>query len=58
MGDSIRLRDMDTVARVVSVDEDQGRLEAQVGDVRLTLRIDGVEKLESPGPGTILKKRR
>ena len=46
VGDSIRLRNMDTVARVISIDEDQGRLEALVGDVRLTLRVDAVEKLE------------
>ncbi|MCX5994235.1 MAG: Smr/MutS family protein, partial [Chloroflexi bacterium] len=51
VGDSVRLRDMDTVATVVSVDEGQGRLEAQVGDIKLTLRLDGVEKLDAPGPG-------
>jgi DNA mismatch repair protein MutS2 len=33
------------------VDEGQGRLEAQVGDIKLTLRLDGVEKLDGPGPG-------
>jgi len=53
VGDSVRLKDMDTVARVVSVDEGQGRLEAQVGDVKLTLRLDGVEKLDAPGPGDL-----
>jgi DNA mismatch repair protein MutS2 len=40
---------MDTVATVLSVNAGQGRLEAQVGDVKLTLRIDGVEKLDAPG---------
>ena len=50
VGDTVRLKDMDTVARVLSVNAGQGRLEAQVGDVKLTLRIDGVEKLDSPGP--------
>ncbi len=49
VGDSVRLRDMDTVATVLSLDTGQGRLEAQVGDVKLTLRIDGVEKLDTPG---------
>ena len=50
VGDTVRLKDMDTVARVLSMNAGQGRLEAQVGDVKLTLRIDGVEKLDSPGP--------
>ena len=50
VGDSVRLKDMDTVATVLSVHAGQGRLEAQVGDVKLTLRIDGVEKLDMPGP--------
>jgi DNA mismatch repair protein MutS2 len=50
VGDSVRLKDMDTVATVISVNTGQGRLEAQVGDVKLTLRIDGVEKLDMPGP--------
>ena len=53
VGDSVRLKDMDTVATVVSVDEGQGRLEAQVGDIKLTLRLDGVEKLDAPGPGAL-----
>ena len=51
VGDSVRLRDMDTVATVLAVDEGQGRLEAQVGDVKLTLRLENVEKLEVPGAG-------
>ncbi len=51
VGDSVRLRDMDTVATVLVVDEGQGRLEAQVGDVKLTLRLENVEKLEVPGAG-------
>jgi len=51
VGDSVRLRDMDTVATVISVDVGQGRLEAQVGDIKLILRLDGVEKLDAPGPG-------
>jgi len=50
VGDSVRLKDMATVATVLSVNTGQGRLEAQVGDVKLTLRIDGVEKLDMPGP--------
>ena len=41
---------------MVSIDEDQGRLEAQVGDVRLTLRIDAVEKLEESGAETDIEK--
>jgi DNA mismatch repair protein MutS2 len=49
VGDSVRLKDMDTVATVLAVHSGQGRLEAQVGDVKLTLRIDGVEKLDTPG---------
>jgi len=53
VGDSVRLKDMDTVATVVSVDEGQGRLEAQVGDIRLSLRLDGVEKLDEPGAGAL-----
>ena len=57
VGDSVRLRDMDTVATVLSVDTGQGRLEAQVGDVKLTLRIDGVEKLDSPGPAAAEAER-
>jgi len=51
VGDSVRLKDTETVATVVSVNEGQGRLEAQVGDIKLTLRLDGVEKLDGPGPG-------
>jgi DNA mismatch repair protein MutS2 len=50
VGDSVRLKDMDMVANVLSINEDQGKLEAQVGDVRLTLRLDRVEKMDSPGP--------
>jgi len=50
VGDSVRLRNMDTVATVLSINEDQCKLEAQVGDVRLTLRLDSVERLDSPGP--------
>jgi len=46
-GDSIRLKNMHTAATVVSVDEGQGRLEAMVGDVKLTLRLDGVEKIDA-----------
>ncbi|MCX6002814.1 MAG: endonuclease MutS2 [Chloroflexi bacterium] len=57
VGDSVRLRDMDTVATVLSVDAGQGRLEAQVGDVKLTLRIDGVEKLDTPGPAAEEEER-
>jgi len=53
VGDSVRLKDMDTVATVVSVDEGQGRLEAQVGDIRLSLRLDAVEKLDEPGAGAL-----
>ena len=53
VGDSVRLKDMETVATVVSVDESQGRLEAQVGDIKLTLRLDGVEKLDGPGHGAL-----
>ncbi len=54
VGDSIRLKDMNTQATVVSVDEGQDRLEALVGDIRLSLRSDGVEKIDttgSTGPG-------
>ena len=56
VGDSVRLRDMDTVAIVLAVDEGQGRLEAQVGDVKLTLRMENVEKLEVPGPGAQIER--
>lgn len=54
VGDSIRLKNMNTQATVVSVDEGQDRLEALVGDIKLTLRLDGVEKIDAPesdGPG-------
>jgi len=54
VGDSIRLKNMNTLATVVSVDEGQDRLEALVGDIKLTLRLDGVEKIDAPetaGPG-------
>jgi DNA mismatch repair protein MutS2 len=57
VGDSVRLKDMDTVATVLSVNAGQGRLEAQVGDVKLTLRIDGVEKLDMPGPAAEAAER-
>jgi len=53
VGDSIRLKGMNTLATVVLVDEGQGRLEAQVGDIRLYLRLDGVEKMDAPGPGAL-----
>ncbi len=56
VGDSVRLRDMDTVAKVVAVDEGNAKLEAQVGDIRLTLSIDSVEKLESPGAEADIEK--
>ncbi len=51
VGDSIRLRDMDMTASVMSIDEEEGRLEALAGDIKLTLRLDSVEKLEGPGEG-------
>jgi DNA mismatch repair protein MutS2 len=51
VGDSVRLKDMETVATVIAVDQGQGRLEALVGDIKLILRLDGVEKLDTPGPG-------
>lgn len=50
VGDMVQLRDTDTVASVLSVDNGRRLLEAQVGDVKLTLRMDSVDKLESPGP--------
>lgn len=50
VGDTVRLKDLETVATVLTINENQGKLEAQVGDVRLTLRMDSVEKLDSPGP--------
>jgi len=56
VGDSVRLRDMDTVAKVVAVDEGNGKLEAQVGDIRLTLSMDSVEKLESPDEAADIEK--
>jgi DNA mismatch repair protein MutS2 len=49
-GDTVRLRDMEMMAKVISVDEDSGRLEALAGDIKMTLNIDSVEKLETPGP--------
>ena len=51
IGDTVRLRDMETTAKVLSINEAQGLLEAQVGDIKLTLRLDNVDKVESPGPG-------
>ena len=50
VGDTVRLKDMDMTATVLTVNEDQGRLEALAGDVRLTLRLDRVEKVDGPGP--------
>ncbi len=49
VGGSVRLKDMDMTATVLSINEEQGRLEALAGDVRLTLRLDRVEKLDGPG---------
>ncbi len=51
VGDTVRLRDMETRATVLSINEGQGLLEAQVGDIKLTLRLDNVDKVEAPGPG-------
>ena len=51
VGDTVRLRDMETTAKVLTLNEQQGLLEAQVGDIKLTLRLDNVDKVESPGPG-------
>ncbi len=51
VGDTVRLRDMETTAKVLSLNEQQGLLEAQVGDIKLTLRLDNVDKVETPGPG-------
>jgi DNA mismatch repair protein MutS2 len=48
-GDRIRLKDMDVVASVLSVNEQQGMLEAQVGDLHMTLSMEGVEKLDASG---------
>ncbi|MFA5066247.1 MAG: endonuclease MutS2 [Dehalococcoidia bacterium] len=56
VGDSIRLKDMNTLATVVSVDEGQGRLEALVGDIKLTLRLDGVEKTDTPVSGDLVER--
>ncbi|MBN1690285.1 MAG: endonuclease MutS2 [Dehalococcoidia bacterium] len=56
VGDSIRLKDMNTAATVVSVDEGQGRLEALVGDIKLTLRLDGVEKIDAPASGDFAER--
>jgi DNA mismatch repair protein MutS2 len=42
---------METRATVLSINQGQGLLEAQVGDVKLTLRLDNVDKVEAPGPG-------
>ncbi|MGD0854852.1 MAG: endonuclease MutS2 [Dehalococcoidia bacterium] len=51
VGDTVRLRDMETTAKVLTLNEQQGLLEAQVGDIKLTLRLDNVDKVEMPGPG-------
>lgn len=51
VGDTIRLRDMQTTATVLSVNEEAGELEAQVGDIKLTLRLDNVDKIVSPVSG-------
>ena len=51
VGDTVRPRDMDMMAKVLSIDEEQGLIEAQVGDIKLTLRIENVDKVETPGPG-------
>ncbi len=50
VGDTVRLRDMEMTAKVISVDEDGGRLEVMTGDIKMTLNIESVERLESPGP--------
>ncbi|MDD5312734.1 MAG: endonuclease MutS2 [Dehalococcoidia bacterium] len=55
-GDSVRIRDMDIIAEVISVHSDDGRLEVQTGDIRLTLNAGSVEKLESLGPAADIEK--
>jgi DNA mismatch repair protein MutS2 len=55
-GDTVRLKQMDTVATVLLVNLPQGTLEAQVGDIKLTLRIDGVEKLDAPGANAVQER--
>ncbi|MBN1690518.1 MAG: endonuclease MutS2 [Dehalococcoidia bacterium] len=51
VGDMVRLRDMQTTAEVLAVNTDQGTLEARVGDIKLTLRLDNVDKVVSSGEG-------
>jgi DNA mismatch repair protein MutS2 len=51
VGDTVKLRDMEMTATVLSVDEAAGRLEVQSGDIKLTLNADSVERLEAPGDG-------
>jgi len=51
VGDCVRLKDMDMTGTVLAVNGEQDRLEVQAGDVRLTLRLDNVEKItDVPGP--------
>jgi DNA mismatch repair protein MutS2 len=43
-GDTVWLRDANVLATVVSVSEERGLVEVQAGKVKMTLRLDGVEK--------------
>jgi DNA mismatch repair protein MutS2 len=43
-GDTVWLRDANVPATVLSVSEERGLVEVQAGKVKMTLRLDGVEK--------------
>ena len=60
-GDTVWLRDASVPATVLSVSEERGLVEVQAGKVKMTLRLDGVEKRVSAGGevrtgGTLIRR--
>jgi DNA mismatch repair protein MutS2 len=52
VGDTVWLRDAGVPATVLSLFEDRGLVEVQGGNVKMTLRLDGVEK-RTPSAGAV-----
>jgi DNA mismatch repair protein MutS2 len=56
VGDTVWLRDAAVPATVLSILEERGLVEVQAGNVKMTLRLDGVEK-RSPSAGSAKTSR-
>ncbi len=62
VGDTVWLKEMGMLATVLSISEERGLVEVQAGHVKMTLRLDGVEKrtpvpdVAKTGGGLVTKK--